>query len=118
MNPCFQLYIDFNIKSRAVRVDFFKSYFGVSEYTLIPAAVSVVLPKRSPAHLYPSWAAVSLFLPAGSAVSDLLDDRLRRLQQQLQESNKSCEGLASQVEAFNKCAREVSRSASIKTPLD
>ena len=40
-------------------------------------------------------------------MSDLLDERLRRLQHQLEESNKSCEGLVNQVEAFNRTAREV-----------
>ena len=44
---------------------------------------------------------------AGSAVSDLLDERLRRLEQQLEDSQKSCDGLAGQVEAFTKATREV-----------
>lgn len=52
---------------------------------------------------------------AGSAVSDLLDERLKRLEEQLDASDKACEGLSSQVLAFNKGTREVRVCAKTKS---
>lgn len=50
---------------------------------------------------------MSPILSAGSAVSDMLDERLRQLQQQMDESRKACDGLRGEVLAFSTAAREV-----------
>lgn len=43
-------------------------------------------------------------------MSDMLDERLKWLQQQLDESQKSCDRLRGEVLAFTTAAREVRRS--------
>lgn len=44
---------------------------------------------------------------AGSGVSELLDERLRKLKLELEESEKACQALLPSVEAFTKGTREV-----------
>lgn len=44
---------------------------------------------------------------AGSGVSELLDDRLRKLKLELKASEKACQALLPSVEAFTKGTREV-----------
>lgn len=40
-------------------------------------------------------------------MSDHLEERLKRLQQQVEESKQSCEGLSGEVESFTKATKEV-----------
>lgn len=49
----------------------------------------------------------SVCATAGSGVSELLDDRLENLKLELKASEKTCQALLPNVEAFTKGSREV-----------